>query len=44
MILFTSINWGVTTFFDITSVLGFEKICEKLQVDVKVGLTGSDFS
>ena len=44
MTLFTSINWEVTTICDITSELGFERICEKLQVDVKVGLTGSDFS
>lgn len=27
----------------LTSELGVERICEKLQVDVKVGLSGSDF-
>lgn len=43
-ILFTSMNWEVTTLDDLTSELGFERICEKLQVDVKVGLSGSDFT
>jgi magnesium-transporting ATPase (P-type) len=43
-ILFTSMNWEVTTLVDLTSELGFERICEKLQVDVKVGLSGSDFT
>lgn len=43
-ILFTSMNWEVTTLDDLTFELGFERICEKLQVDVKVGLSGSDFT
>ena len=35
---------GGNFFFYITSELGFERICEKLQVDLKIGLTGSDFT
>lgn len=35
---------GGNYFGCLTSELGFERICEKLQVDVKVGLSGSDFT
>ena len=33
---------GGNSFICLTSELGVERICEKLQVDVKVGLSGSD--
>jgi hypothetical protein len=34
---------GGNFFICLTSELGVERICEKLQVDVKLGLSGSDF-
>ena len=43
-ILISSTNWEVTSSFLLTFELGIEKIFEKLQVDIKVGLTGSDFN